>query len=293
MTSASDNLTALVDDMLQDAGLGQDEELRAALVSLGALEALPAPEPTGELAALLAAGGPAQDDQLARRRRRHRPTALGLVLVAGMGLGVGGVAASSTAPGNSAIEHLLEEWAPWGSPTADASYNSAAGNVADGDLTGRASTGAPGGAANPGRPAFRLLQDPAGLSGYTGRPACVGPVMHDAPTGSGKCAAGTGKGSASGAAGGNKDGTGPAAPAGAPVGPPAAGTGNAAAPSAETAAGSVGPDGTARKAAGSAGPADSAPGKAQGAGSEDSAPQGTGSRGAGHGTGQNGASPAK
>src|SRR3954468_22968916 len=59
MTSASDNLPALIDEMLQDAGFDQDADLRGTLLSLGALAALPAPAPTGELAALLSGSGPA------------------------------------------------------------------------------------------------------------------------------------------------------------------------------------------------------------------------------------------
>ena len=149
MTSASDNLATLVDDMLQDAGLGQDADLRDVLLSLGTMGSLAVPAPAGELAALLADGAPLwaeepvpgepvagecsgqptgqatdqpEGDELARRRRRrHRPTALGLVLVAGMGLGVGGVAASTSAPGSSAIEHLVEDWVPWSGPAPVAS----------------------------------------------------------------------------------------------------------------------------------------------------------------------------
>lgn len=151
MTPAPENRAALVDDMLLDAGCHLDADLRNALLSLGTLASLPAPAPSGELAALLTAGGPSPlegpapagepegepgeeaaalaaeqapeqpggqpdaqpGDELARRRRRHRPTALGLVLVAGMGLGVGGVAASSSTSGTSPVEHLLEDWAPW------------------------------------------------------------------------------------------------------------------------------------------------------------------------------------
>ncbi|HEY1156946.1 MAG TPA: hypothetical protein VGE95_11735, partial [Arthrobacter sp.] len=96
MTSASDNLATLVDGMLQDAGCGQDAELRDALLSLGTLASLRVPAPTGELAALLAAGvpptagvpdageptaeqpgrtqeqpGDQPQDELARRRRRR------------------------------------------------------------------------------------------------------------------------------------------------------------------------------------------------------------------------------
>ncbi|TQJ39578.1 hypothetical protein FBY33_1597 [Arthrobacter sp. SLBN-112] len=295
MTSASDNLVMLVDDMLQDAGLGQDAELRDALVTLGTLASLSAPAPTGELAALLATGSAAKetasdgrpaeepgdapsddqpsddlpDDELARRRRRHRPTALGLVLVAGMGLGVGGVAASSTAPGNSAIEQLMEDWTPWSKPTGNAAGNPAAEVDADVDSAATASTPALHGAAHQGSTAFRLLQGPAGLAGYTDAPACLGPVMHDAGAGFGKCAAGPAGAAGLAGTGGSKDGSGAAAAAGTPAGPAVAGTDKAGAPAPDAAVGGAdpagaAPAGTAQKAAGSAGAGDAVPGKGQG-----------------------------
>ncbi|MEQ7737824.1 hypothetical protein, partial [Escherichia coli] len=77
------SLDARVDEMLLDAGTAGDAELRAALLSLGSLAALPAPEPSGDLAQLFAAANGssrasngAPGDELARRRRRrtiHRP----------------------------------------------------------------------------------------------------------------------------------------------------------------------------------------------------------------------------
>lgn len=207
MTPAPENRAALVDDMLLDAGCQLDADLRNALLSLGTLASLPAPAPSGELAALLTAGGPSPlegpapagepagepgeeaaeeapeqpggqpdaqpGDELARRRRRrHRPTALGLVLVAGMGLGVGGVAASSSTSGTSPVEHLLEDWAPWngtaGEPSA-AGYSYRGPQVAsDGDLAAAGSP-APGGAADAANLASSLLRDPAGSSRHTGR----------------------------------------------------------------------------------------------------------------------------
>ncbi|TQJ35147.1 hypothetical protein [Arthrobacter sp. SLBN-122] len=310
MTSASDNLVTLVDDMLQDAGLGRDAELRDALVTLGTLASLPAPAPTGELAVLIAAGSapkeaasdgrsaeepgdaPSEDqpdhddsaddqpsddrpdDELARRRRRHRPTALGLVLVAGMGLGVGGVAASTTAPGNSAIGHLLEDWTPWvnpdAGPPAAAPGNPAAEVDAHADVIATASTPAPGGAALPGRSAFRLLHGHAGLAGYTGPPACLGPVVHDAGMGSGKCLAGPAWAAELAGTGGSKDGGGAAATAGTPSGPAADASGKDGVPAPDAAAGGAepageAPAGAARNAAGSAGAGDTVPGKGQGA----------------------------
>jgi len=210
MTPPSGNLVALVDDMLQDAGCGDEPELRDALLSLGALASLPAPAPSGELAALLAPSGtpgaegtvehpPAAeqpDDDLARRRRRrHRPTALGLVLVAGMGLGVGGVAASSTAPGSETVQQLLAEWTPpWSAPSANAP---AAGGgypspsiAADGDGPGAVLPAAPNAAAHAGSRASRLLEGPAGLTGRGGLRSCAGPARHDEGSGPGACVPG-------------------------------------------------------------------------------------------------------
>lgn len=121
MTPHATRLPALVEDMLADAGHPEDTELRAALFSLGSLASLPAPAPSAELARLMAGAGKvspsvAPADELARRRRRiHRPTALGLALVAGMATGIGGVAASSQAPvqaGSSSVQELLEDWRP-------------------------------------------------------------------------------------------------------------------------------------------------------------------------------------
>ncbi|MFP5368248.1 MAG: hypothetical protein ACLGIS_15680 [Actinomycetes bacterium] len=120
---------AVVDELLLDAGFAQDAELRRVLLSVGSLADLPVPAPSGELAALLAgsavvtaarAAGQAEGnagDELAKRRglRAHRPTVIGLALVAGMGMGVGTVAASSSGPvqaGSPSIQHLLEDWAP-------------------------------------------------------------------------------------------------------------------------------------------------------------------------------------
>ncbi|WP_461173813.1 hypothetical protein M1D93_03560 [Arthrobacter sp. Z1-9] len=134
----TNHLPDTVEDMLLDAGYGKDPQLRAALLALGSLASLPAPAPSGSLAVLLtepgtstgesdAIGGLTESgpDELAGRRRlrAHRPTVVGLALIAGMGLGVGGVAASSAVPGRSgspSIQHLLEDWTPaWSLPARD------------------------------------------------------------------------------------------------------------------------------------------------------------------------------
>jgi hypothetical protein len=56
MTSNTSPLLRTVDEMLLDAG-ETDPDLRATLLSLGALASLPVPAPGGELAALLSAQG--------------------------------------------------------------------------------------------------------------------------------------------------------------------------------------------------------------------------------------------
>lgn len=319
MTSASDNLAGLVDDMLLDAGCGQDTELRGALLSLGALASLPAPAPTGELAALLAAGSPSPvedpsragqpdehaaevpaedpteqldgqpDDELGlrRSRRRHRPTALGLVLVAGMGLGVGGVAASSTPSGSSAVEHLLEDWAPGsstGSEPSAAGYGYRAPKVAsDGELAVAGSPAASGGAADAAGLGARHPRDHAGTHptgrAHTGTPLCAGPVNPGAGTGA--CAA-----AAAGAAASHGNGVGsgtedPGAVAGeTAAGPGASGSAKAGLSASDTPPAATDAAGAAQKAAGPAANAAPAPGQ-------------TRFPGAGQGNGQKPASPAK
>lgn len=113
MTSQASRLLDTVDEMLLDAGQAQDTNLRAALLSLGSLASVPAPTPNAQLAALLGS----RPDELSwrRRLRRHRTTIVSLAVVAGMGLGVTGVAASASGPAEKSsvsVQHLLENWAP-------------------------------------------------------------------------------------------------------------------------------------------------------------------------------------
>jgi len=168
------HLPAIVEEMLLDAGHGKDPELRAALLALGSLASLPAPAPSGNLAVLLAesGGGPtggADDavgtsgsgpDELARRRglRAGRPAVVGLALIAGMGLGVGGVAASSPVPGASgslSIQHMLEDWTPaWSLPAPDVLGAMVLSDPVDGPSAGAAAHGErEPGAAEEGTPA--------------------------------------------------------------------------------------------------------------------------------------------
>ncbi|WP_457965488.1 hypothetical protein M1E17_03445 [Arthrobacter sp. D1-29] len=113
MTPSTSRVIRTVDEMLLDAGQVHADELRAALLALGSLGTVPAPAPNAELSALLAG----RNDQLAHRRRlrRRRSGVVGLAVIAGMGLGVTGVAAG--VPGGSqqasmSVQHLLEGWTP-------------------------------------------------------------------------------------------------------------------------------------------------------------------------------------
>ncbi|MDI3194113.1 hypothetical protein QK290_06515 [Pseudarthrobacter sp. AL07] len=124
MTSNASSLIRTVDEMLLDAGWADTAGLRETLLAVGSLASLPVPEPGSELAALLSV----QTHQLARHRllRKHRTAVVGLAVIAGMGLGVTGVAATGTAPGAQAtnsIQQLLQDWAPaWsvaGAPAAN------------------------------------------------------------------------------------------------------------------------------------------------------------------------------
>jgi hypothetical protein len=132
MTPQAHHPAAAVEEMLLDAGLGHEAGLRRALLALGSLADQPVPAPSGQLAVLLGvppreapldgnrpgsdvAGSKAVDELGRRRRRAHRPTVVGLALVAGMGMGVGTVAASSAGPahtGSPSVQQLLENWTP-------------------------------------------------------------------------------------------------------------------------------------------------------------------------------------
>jgi hypothetical protein len=196
MTPQANRTSDLVDEILLDSGHAEDEGLRAALLSLGSLASLPAPAPSGELAALLAGSR----DELAQRRRlrRHRSSVVGLAVIAGMGLGIGGVAATSgvSAPGaGNSIQQLLEDWAPGWSPgsgtdpaavpgdgsSATASYGEVSRNVVSPDeLLWRADAG---------NAATRLLPGLGPVQGNSGGRAggCGHPVKDDAGAAAVEC----------------------------------------------------------------------------------------------------------
>lgn len=114
MTTREDISAGTVDQLLLDAGHLDVPDLRAALLSIASLAQMEAPAPGPELAAMLA--GPR--DELTRQRwlRKHRPAVVGLAVLAGMGLGVSGVAATSQVSGGSlgpwSVQQLTSDWTP-------------------------------------------------------------------------------------------------------------------------------------------------------------------------------------
>ncbi|MBT2537539.1 hypothetical protein [Arthrobacter sp. ISL-69] len=116
-----DDFSGTVDQLLLDAGHTDVPDLRAALLSIASLAEMHAPVPGPELALMLA--GPR--DELTRQRwlRKHRPAVVGLAVLAGMGLGVSGVAATSQVSGDGAgpwsVQELTTDWSPgWTLPLA-------------------------------------------------------------------------------------------------------------------------------------------------------------------------------
>ncbi|MET4590990.1 hypothetical protein [Arthrobacter sp. 754] len=178
------SLVRTVDDMLIDAG-ETDARLRAALLSLGSLRSLPVPEPGAELAAMLLSG-PAHELGHRRLLRRHRSSVVGLAVIAGMGLGVTGVAASGSVPDgstNSSVQQMLADWSPaWTIAAAPLAVPADAGLPvelqAPGDQTngdqavGDGAAEQPGtsglGAAQPGNPGAGASQAGTGQQGNSG-----------------------------------------------------------------------------------------------------------------------------
>ncbi|TLM87105.1 hypothetical protein [Pseudarthrobacter sp. NamE5] len=160
MTAQAQHRAEVLEEMLLDAGLSQDAELRRALVSLGSFADLPIPDPGPELAALLAP----PVDQLDRRRklRRHRTTVVGIAFAAGMGLGATGVAASSAPSGGTgspSVQHLLEDWMPSWSIAPSPSF----------------------GAADSRPPAGEPSPEPSALQGDSGLPEPDPTIEHEEP----------------------------------------------------------------------------------------------------------------
>lgn len=178
------SLVRTVDDMLLDAG-ETDARLRSALLSLGSLRSLPVPEPGAELAALLLSG-PAHQLERHRLLRRHRGSVVGLAVIAGMGLGVTGVAATGSVPDgsvNSSVQQMLSDWSPaWtiaAAPSAvpedaglhvelQAPGDQAIGDPAVGDGASGQADPSGSGAAQPGNPGAGTSQAGTGQQGNSG-----------------------------------------------------------------------------------------------------------------------------
>jgi hypothetical protein len=123
MTTRDDSSGGTVDRLLLDAGHADVPELRAALLSIAVLAQMQVPAPGPELAAMLAGSR----DELTKKRwlRQYRPAIVGLAVLAGMGLGVSGVAATSQVSeggsGRWSIQDLTTDWTPdWTLPLAPA-----------------------------------------------------------------------------------------------------------------------------------------------------------------------------
>lgn len=141
MTSNASSLIRTIDEMLLDAGVDDAAGLRETLLAVGSLSILPVPEPGPELAALLSG----HTHQLARHRllRKHRTTVVGLAVIAGMGLGVTGVAATGTAPdaqASSSIQKLLQDWAPGWTVAGTPAASGTAANPAEAQLPAEPAT---------------------------------------------------------------------------------------------------------------------------------------------------------
>jgi hypothetical protein len=124
----NNTVDSTVDELLLDAGHSDASDLRTSLLQLGSLARLPVPAPGAELAAMLA--DPSDALVLRRGLRKHRPSVVGVAVMAGMGLGVSGVAAISPSPGNgrvlASIQQLTSGWSPtWTPPPMPANPSSA------------------------------------------------------------------------------------------------------------------------------------------------------------------------
>lgn len=129
MTNSEYPSSKMVDELLLDAGYADASDLRLSLLRIHSLAQLPVPAPGAELSAMLA-GKP---DTVAQRRRarKHRPTVVGVAVVAGMGLGVTGVAATSPSPrlgqGLANVQELTSGLTPdWMRPSGPANAASSA-----------------------------------------------------------------------------------------------------------------------------------------------------------------------
>ncbi|MCP9000959.1 hypothetical protein NFC73_14675 [Pseudarthrobacter sp. RMG13] len=198
MTSSS--LMRTIDEMLLDAGGNDSGGLRETLLAVGSLGSLPAPEPGHELAALLSG----ETHQLARHRllRKHRTSVVGLAVIAGMGLGVTGVAATGTAPdaqASSSVQQLVQGWAPGWSIAGAPAASGTAENPAEAQVPGEPATRNDAVPAHP-QSVERETAPPANGPENAGQIAGAEPVGRGTDTPSGKSK--TDDGGAPGNAGG-------------------------------------------------------------------------------------------
>ncbi|MHC6219072.1 hypothetical protein [Arthrobacter sp. MMS24-S77] len=132
---------AIIQELMLEAGLTDAPALTDSLKALESFASMPAPVPSAALAAMLAGpgagvgrvgyvataagigaatGDPADEpplDELGKRRqlRKHRPAVIGAAVLTAMGLGIGGVAASSSGFSKGTpdfMQSLISGWAP-------------------------------------------------------------------------------------------------------------------------------------------------------------------------------------
>ncbi|MGX9898692.1 hypothetical protein ACW0JT_00290 [Arthrobacter sp. SA17] len=114
MTNSEKATRSTVEELLLDAGHADSPELKTYLLNLLSLADLPLPAPGAELASMLA--GSVDEPARIRPLRKHRPAVVSVAVIAGMGLGVSGVAATSPNPGFRqglvSIQNFDGGWAP-------------------------------------------------------------------------------------------------------------------------------------------------------------------------------------
>lgn len=115
---------AIIHELMLEAGMTDAPELADSLKAVKSFASMPAPVPGAALAAMLAGAAAAGDpmdelpiDELGKRRRlrKHRPAVIGAAVLTAMGLGIGGVAASSSGFSKGTpdfMQSLISGWAP-------------------------------------------------------------------------------------------------------------------------------------------------------------------------------------
>ncbi|WAH98410.1 hypothetical protein [Arthrobacter sp. MMS18-M83] len=110
---------AIIRELMLEAGMTDASEFADSLKALESFASVPAPVPGPALAAMLAgtaaAVGPVDELGKRRRLRKHRPAVIGAAVLTAMGLGIGGVAASSSGFSKGTpdfMQSLISGWAP-------------------------------------------------------------------------------------------------------------------------------------------------------------------------------------